>query len=145
MIQAIFFDFNGVIIDDERIHLRAYREVLLGEDVALKDEDYFASLGMDDPAFVRMTDCGYVSAAGKSRPYLVMDYFDGIPLDDFVKEHGPLAPADVKLIIRPIANGLLAAHGKGILHRDVKPANILVREEEDGWRVKLIDFGLALK
>jgi beta-phosphoglucomutase len=53
MIQAIFFDFNGVIINDERIHLKAYREVLLGEDVALTDEDYFASLGMDDAAFVR--------------------------------------------------------------------------------------------
>lgn len=53
MIQAIFFDFNGVIINDERIHLKAYREVLLAEDVPLTDEDYFASLGMDDAAFVR--------------------------------------------------------------------------------------------
>ena len=53
MIQAIFFDFNGVIIDDERIHLKAYREVLLSENVPLTDEDYFASLGMDDAAFVR--------------------------------------------------------------------------------------------
>jgi beta-phosphoglucomutase len=53
MIQAILFDFNGVIINDERIHLKAYREVLLGEGVALTDEDYFASLGMDDAAFVR--------------------------------------------------------------------------------------------
>ncbi len=53
MIQAIFFDFNGVIIDDERIHLKAYREVLLDENVPLTDEDYFASLGMDDAAFVR--------------------------------------------------------------------------------------------
>ncbi len=53
MIQAILFDFNGVIIDDERIHLKAYREVLLGENVPLTDEDYFASLGMDDAAFVR--------------------------------------------------------------------------------------------
>ena len=53
MIQAIFFDFNGVIINDERIHLKAYREVLLSESVTLTDEDYFASLGMDDAAFVR--------------------------------------------------------------------------------------------
>lgn len=53
MIQAIFFDFNGVIIDDERVHLKAYREVLLGENVPLTDDDYFASLGMDDVAFVR--------------------------------------------------------------------------------------------
>src|SRR5262249_32533608 len=53
MIQAIFFDFNGVIINDERIHLKAYREVLSSEGINLTDEDYFASLGMDDVAFVR--------------------------------------------------------------------------------------------
>lgn len=53
MIAAIFFDFNGVIIDDERIHLKAYREVLTAEGVPLSDEDYFACLGMDDAAFVR--------------------------------------------------------------------------------------------
>lgn len=53
MTQAIFFDFNGVIINDERIHLKAYREILSAEGVELTDEDYFASLGMDDVAFVR--------------------------------------------------------------------------------------------
>ena len=53
MIHAIFFDFNGVIINDERVHLKAYREVLTAESVELTDEDYFASLGMDDVAFVR--------------------------------------------------------------------------------------------
>jgi beta-phosphoglucomutase len=53
MIHAIFFDFNGVIINDERIHLKAYREVLAAEGVELTEDDYFASLGMDDFAFVR--------------------------------------------------------------------------------------------
>ena len=53
MIHAIFFDFNGVIIDDERIHLRAYREILQTHDVELKEEDYFQCLGMDDVAFTR--------------------------------------------------------------------------------------------
>ncbi len=52
-VHAIFFDFNGVIIDDERIHLKAYREVLAAAGVELTDQDYFASLGMDDMAFVR--------------------------------------------------------------------------------------------
>ena len=53
MIQAIFFDFNGVIIDDERIHLRAYREALQTHNVELNDDDYFKCLGMDDVAFTR--------------------------------------------------------------------------------------------
>jgi HAD superfamily hydrolase (TIGR01509 family) len=53
MIRAIFFDLNGIIIDDEPIHLQAYREALQVVGVALTDADYFASLGMDDPSFVR--------------------------------------------------------------------------------------------
>ena len=53
MIQAIFFDFNGVIINDERIHLKAYRQVLAEKGIELTDDDYFQCLGMDDVAFVR--------------------------------------------------------------------------------------------
>ena len=53
MIQAILFDFNGVIIDDERIHLKAYREVFVAEGITLTDEEYLPCLGMDDAAFVR--------------------------------------------------------------------------------------------
>jgi len=53
MNHAIFFDFNGVIIDDERIHLRAYREVLQPHDITMTDDEYFACLGMDDVAFTR--------------------------------------------------------------------------------------------
>ena len=53
MIQAVFFDFNGVIIDDEPLHLKAYTEVLKEEGVELTREDYFNSLGMDDVTFVR--------------------------------------------------------------------------------------------
>jgi HAD superfamily hydrolase (TIGR01509 family) len=53
MIKAIFFDFNGVIIDDETIQMRAYQEVLGGHDIQLTEEWYFDALGMDDRTFVR--------------------------------------------------------------------------------------------
>ncbi|MDT4968735.1 MAG: beta-phosphoglucomutase [Acidobacteriota bacterium] len=53
MIQAIFFDFNGVVIDDEPIQMEAYREALLVEGITLTREDYYSSLGMDDVTFVR--------------------------------------------------------------------------------------------
>jgi HAD superfamily hydrolase (TIGR01509 family) len=53
MIQAVFFDFNGVIIDDEPLHMRAYTDALKAEGIELTREDYFASLGMDDVTFVR--------------------------------------------------------------------------------------------
>lgn len=53
MIRAIFFDFNGVVIDDERLQLEAYREALGAEGITLTEEDYFGCLGMDDKTFVR--------------------------------------------------------------------------------------------
>src|SRR5690242_12929294 len=53
MIKAIFFDFNGVIIDDEMIQMKAYREVLRGHGIDLNDEMYFGALGMDDRTFMR--------------------------------------------------------------------------------------------
>ena len=53
MIQAVFFDFNGVIIDDEPLQMKAYQEVLGREGLTVTEEDYFGSLGMDDRAFVR--------------------------------------------------------------------------------------------
>lgn len=53
MIKAIFFDFNGVIIDDELIQMKAYEEVLADHGIALTEEMYFSALGMDDRTFVR--------------------------------------------------------------------------------------------
>ena len=53
MITAIFFDFNGVIIDDETIQMNAYKEVLGGHEINLTEELYFGALGMDDRTFVR--------------------------------------------------------------------------------------------
>ncbi len=52
MIKALLLDFNGVILDDEKIQQRVYTELLGGEGIELTDEDYMASLGMDDKTFV---------------------------------------------------------------------------------------------
>lgn len=53
MLKAIFFDFNGVIIDDETIQMKAFQEILRGHDVNITEDWYFDSLGMDDRTFVR--------------------------------------------------------------------------------------------
>ena len=53
MIQAIFFDFNGVIIDDEPLQMAAYKDVLAGQGIDLTESDYYSALGMDDRTFVR--------------------------------------------------------------------------------------------
>jgi phosphoglycolate phosphatase/beta-phosphoglucomutase len=53
MIKAIFFDFNGVIIDDETIQMKAYQEILRGHQIDLTEEWYFSALGMDDRTFIK--------------------------------------------------------------------------------------------
>jgi tRNA A-37 threonylcarbamoyl transferase component Bud32 len=100
---------------------------------------------LDHPCIIRVSTCGYADSRAKARPYLVMDYFDGVNLESYVAEHGRLPTEDLLAVAMPVAQALQAAHERGILHRDVKPANILVRREGTCWRVKLIDFGLALR
>jgi HAD superfamily hydrolase (TIGR01509 family) len=53
MIQAIFFDFNGIIIDDEPLQLKAYQEVLRTVGITLSEEEYYSAMGMDDRMFLR--------------------------------------------------------------------------------------------
>ena len=74
-----------------------------------------------------------------------MDYFEGENLESYVANQGPLLPQELLAVARQVAEALQAAHAKGIFHRDVKPGNILVKREGEEWRVKLIDFGLALR
>jgi WD40 repeat protein len=74
-------------------------------------------------------------------PYLVMPFIDGPTLQEKVDRHGPLPVAEVLRIGREIVAGLAAAHARGLVHRDVKPGNILL--ENGVERVKITDFGLA--
>src|SRR5262249_28102813 len=88
--------------------------------------------GLEQPAVVRVRDCDYADGPGGPRPYLVMDYFDGPTLADHIRQHGPLPVRELLSLARVLAEGLHAAHRRGILHRDVKPANLLVRRDGDG-------------
>lgn len=72
--------------------------------------------------------------------YLVMDYCDGVPLDELIKRDGPLSPLQINRILLPILDGLERVHSANFLHRDIKPANIFIRS--DGSPV-LLDFGAA--
>jgi uracil-DNA glycosylase family 4 len=101
---------------------------------------------LDHAAIIRLQDCGFASDEDENRPYLVMDYFEGATLEEVAREQ-PLAANDLVAVAHQVASGLHAAHTRGILHRDVKPANLLVRRPggEGAWQTKLIDFGLALR
>ena len=74
-------------------------------------------------------------------PYLVMEFIDGCTLEALLRRAGPLGVKDILRIGVQAASGLAAAHKQGLVHRDVKPANVLL--ENGVQRVKLTDFGLA--
>jgi hypothetical protein len=82
-----------------------------------------------------------VSAEGGPAPYLVMEFIAGKTLESRIREKGALAAKEVLRIGMQAARGLAAAHRQGLIHRDVKPANILL--ENGVERVKITDFGLA--
>src|SRR5207342_3069729 len=74
-------------------------------------------------------------------PYLVMEFIPGETLQQRLDRTGPLETAAVLQIGRQIAAGLAAAHAQGLVHRDIKPGNVLL--ESGIERVKVTDFGLA--
>jgi serine/threonine protein kinase len=78
------------------------------------------------------------------RCFLVMEYVDGPNLSQLVREQGPLPIEQACEYIRQAAIGLDYAHGLGLIHRDVKPSNLLVQQSASGPQVKILDFGLAL-
>ena len=81
-----------------------------------------------------------VADAETDSRWLVMEYVEGSTLAQLVREHGAFTPEEAAPLIRQVADALVAAHAAGIVHRDVKPSNILVSAE---GRVALLDFGIA--
>ena len=86
-----------------------------------------------------------IVAAGESDGvlYLAMSYIEGIDLRELLRRERRLDPERAVLLLAQVAEALDAAHRAGLVHRDVKPANILIAEESAGERAVVCDFGLA--
>jgi serine/threonine-protein kinase len=82
----------------------------------------------------------YDFAMHEGNPFLTMEYVDGVPLGQALKQVGRFAPADAVAIIAQLLDALGAAHTLGVVHRDVKPANILL---PPSGQVKVTDFGIS--
>lgn len=91
---------------------------------------------LSHPNIAAVYDYGEDSGAS----WLVMELVEGAPLSQIIKDDGPLGAKRTASILAQAASALQAAHDAGVIHRDVKPANILVRDDGE---VKLTDFGIA--
>jgi serine/threonine protein kinase len=146
------------LIDDryrleERIAVGGMAEVWAAVDVELErrvalklllgaaDPERFArearaAAGLSHPAICQLYDYG--EAGG--RPYIVLEYLPGGTLEERLATGEPLADGDAARIAREVASGLAHAHERGLVHRDIKPGNVLFDEE---GAAKITDFGIA--
>jgi len=95
---------------------------------------------LENPHVVRIFDFGKTA---DGQLFLAMEFVEGETLEDRLKK-GPLAPADAVEILAQVLDGLNEAHGLGVVHRDLKPPNIMLGHRRDGGeRAKILDFGIA--
>ena len=97
-----------------------------------------AAASLSHPAVVVVHDVGRDPLTG--RPFIAFERLHGRPLDELIRERGPLPWRTALEMAARLARGLHAAHERGIVHRDVKPANIMV---QDDGHPKIMDFGIA--
>lgn len=108
------------------------------------DPQYLRRLNREAQAMVSLKNEHVVSLLDMGSEgdihYLILEYVDGVTLREYMDQNGALAPGDAVDIICDVLDGLSYAHKKGLIHRDVKPQNIMMTE--DGG-IKLADFGIA--
>ena len=95
---------------------------------------------LSHPNIVRVYDAGEAEMEGREVSYIVMEYVAGGDLKDLIDARGPLPEGMLSRVAADAVSGLVHAHERGIIHRDVKPRNILLDEK---CNPKLADFGIA--
>lgn len=102
-----------------------------------------AAARLNHPHVVGVYDQGDDTSDGTDTIFLVMEYVPGHTLRDVLRKEAPMAPARALALLEPVVSALAAAHRAGLIHRDVKPENVLIADEAHGGTVKVADFGLA--
>ncbi|WP_100449192.1 protein kinase domain-containing protein [Glycomyces xiaoerkulensis] len=97
--------------------------------------------GLKGPGLVDVYDYGETVEGGRPVRYIVMELIEGRTLTGLLEEHGRLAPEEAMRYVAAVAEALDAAHERGVVHRDIKPGNLLI--EPDG-SPRLVDFGISL-
>ena len=123
---------------DRQVALKVIRADLAGDDnfrARFRSESRTAA-SVEDPRVVTVFGAGEVDGL----LYVAMRYVPGRDLGRIVEADGPFSPDDAAALIAQVADGLDAVHAAGLVHRDVKPHNVIVGQEDDAY---LADFGLA--
>lgn len=126
---------------DRPVAIKILRPTLAADETARRRflREARLSARIRHPNVVEVYRVGELEPGG--RPYLVMEYVDGVTHADLLAAGGPLGEEEVRRVLSDICGALEAAHRLGIIHRDLRPANIM--RTRDGERIVLTDFGLA--
>jgi serine/threonine-protein kinase len=128
------------------------KDILLGRNVAIKilrpefidDEIFIKSFKRESQAAAALAHQNIVSIYDVGEEgniyYIVMEYISGKTLNEIIEEEAPLSPKNVIAVGKQVAEALSVAHKNGIIHRDIKPHNIMITDE---GIVKIADFGIA--
>ena len=108
------------------------------------DDQFLTRFQLEARTVARLKDPGLVAVYDQGQdgrhPFLVMELIEGGTLRELLAERGPMPPHAVVAVLHPVLGGLAAAHRAGLVHRDVKPENVLISDDGD---VKIADFGLV--
>lgn len=108
------------------------------------DDQFLTRFQLEARTVARLKNPGLVAVYDQGldgrHPFLVMELIEGGTLRELLTERGPMPPHAVAAVLRPVLGGLAAAHRAGLVHRDVKPENVLISDDGD---VKIADFGLV--
>ena len=130
------------ILMDKTVAIKVLRPALAGDDEVVRrfSREAKAASRISHPHAVSVTDFG---EAENGVVFLVMEYLDGRTLKDVIRNDGPMPLDRAVEIVRQVSGALDAAHGQGVVHRDLKSDNImLMKHEGDDW-AKVLDFGIA--
>jgi len=133
---AVYHAYDPVVKRDVAIKFLSSVDLEETELVCRLEQEARLAGGLQHPNIVTVYDLGH----DQGMPYIVMEYIVGRDLTALMKEKTPLGLEQKVDIILQICRGLSAAHQKGIVHRDIKPGNVRLREDNT---VKIMDFGIA--
>src|SRR5262245_40576200 len=123
-----------------RVALKIIKPGMDSEQVIARFEAERQALAlMDHQSIARVLDAG---ATDSGRPYFVMELVHGVPITQYCDDN-QLTPRERLALVVPVCQAIQHAHQKGIIHRDVKPSNVLVTLYDDKPVPKVIDFGVA--
>jgi non-specific serine/threonine protein kinase/serine/threonine-protein kinase len=123
-----------------RVALKVVRPGLGSREMFKRFERESQALGrLQHPGIAQVYEAGTADTPFGAQPYFAMEFIDGSPLKDYIAEHRVEVPARLELVAR-ICDAVQHAHERGIIHRDIKPGNVLV---DRLGQPKVLDFGVA--